>query len=249
MKSIKFNQEKRYNHQEMEQFFVGLMDGDGSIQCNHWKKRAIEYRLVIKLKNTPLNKNMFQEISHHVGGQVRESGPEIHWLENSQARIWKICEIFKRYPPLTSRLICQHHFLQQCHQRGDVHWMLRERQRKYVHQPRVVQEMSAQSLVQRPYFAPWASGWISAEGCFSLGPWATPRFSMGKKDDYYLLESFREKFAGLNRVRLVEKNFYHWQVYRKSVLENILAHCHEYPLLGEKRCSFFFFKKVFPRGR
>lgn len=29
-------------------FWVGLMDGDGSIQVNHWKRRSIQYRLVIK---------------------------------------------------------------------------------------------------------------------------------------------------------------------------------------------------------
>ena len=28
-------------------FWVGLMDGDGSIQVNHWRKLSLQYRLVI----------------------------------------------------------------------------------------------------------------------------------------------------------------------------------------------------------
>ena len=33
----------------IQQFWVGLMDGDGSIQVNHWRKKDLQYRLVIKL--------------------------------------------------------------------------------------------------------------------------------------------------------------------------------------------------------
>src|SRR6266498_5414355 len=34
----------------IQQFWVGLMDGDGSIQVNHWRKKDLQYRLVIKLQ-------------------------------------------------------------------------------------------------------------------------------------------------------------------------------------------------------
>jgi hypothetical protein len=27
-------------------FWVGLMDGDGSIQVNHWRNQSLQYRLV-----------------------------------------------------------------------------------------------------------------------------------------------------------------------------------------------------------
>jgi cytochrome c oxidase subunit 1 len=39
-------------------FWVGLMDGDGSIQVNHWNHKYLQFRLVIKLKNTKANYNM-----------------------------------------------------------------------------------------------------------------------------------------------------------------------------------------------
>ena len=31
-----------------EQFFLGLLEGDGSIQVNHWKKRSLQFRIIIK---------------------------------------------------------------------------------------------------------------------------------------------------------------------------------------------------------
>lgn len=45
-----------------KRFWVGLMDGEksGSIQVNHWKKRVLQFRFVIKLKNTPANLHMLQ---------------------------------------------------------------------------------------------------------------------------------------------------------------------------------------------
>lgn len=35
----------------IKKYFVGLFEGDGSIQVNHWRKKNLQYRLVIKLKN------------------------------------------------------------------------------------------------------------------------------------------------------------------------------------------------------
>jgi hypothetical protein len=36
-------------------FWVGLMDGDGSIQVNHWRNKVLQFRFIIKLKNKPAN--------------------------------------------------------------------------------------------------------------------------------------------------------------------------------------------------
>jgi cytochrome c oxidase subunit 1 len=44
--------------EHIKQFFVGLMDGNGSIQVNHWRKEYLQFRMVIKLKNLIENKRM-----------------------------------------------------------------------------------------------------------------------------------------------------------------------------------------------
>lgn len=47
----------------MEQFFVGLVDSNvGSIQVNHWRKKSLQFRVIIKLNNTPANVEMLQYI-------------------------------------------------------------------------------------------------------------------------------------------------------------------------------------------
>ena len=55
----------------IHKFWVGLMDGDGSIQVNHWKFKSLQYRLVIKLKNCSENVAMLNFIAQTIGGSVR----------------------------------------------------------------------------------------------------------------------------------------------------------------------------------
>jgi hypothetical protein len=47
------------------------MDGDGSIQVNHWRKQYLQYRLIIKLDNLKSNFNMLIKIAKVVGGNVK----------------------------------------------------------------------------------------------------------------------------------------------------------------------------------
>jgi hypothetical protein len=52
------SESKENDNEYVKMFWVGLMDGDGSIQVNHWHKQSLQYRLVIKLKNLKSNYNM-----------------------------------------------------------------------------------------------------------------------------------------------------------------------------------------------
>jgi cytochrome c oxidase subunit 1 len=60
---------KKDNYIKM--FWVGLMDGNGSIQVNHWKKKSLQYRLVIKLSYIRSNYTMLIKIAKVMGGSVR----------------------------------------------------------------------------------------------------------------------------------------------------------------------------------
>ena len=61
----------RITKKYVQKFWIGLMDGDGSIQVNHLKYKTLQYRLVIKLKNCSENMNMLVLIAKHIGGHVR----------------------------------------------------------------------------------------------------------------------------------------------------------------------------------
>jgi hypothetical protein len=52
-------------------FTVGLIDGDGSFQVNHWRRKILQYRLVVKLALKPHNMDMLTLIAARYGGSVR----------------------------------------------------------------------------------------------------------------------------------------------------------------------------------
>lgn len=94
---------KNNYNEYVKMFWVGLMDGDGSIQVNHWRKQSLQYRLVIKLSNIKSNYNMLIEIAKVVGGTVRITGKgqDVIWVVNKKSEVEKILEIYDTYPPLT----------------------------------------------------------------------------------------------------------------------------------------------------
>ena len=82
--------------QYIHKFWVGLMDGKGSIQINHWRHKNLQYRLVIKLKYNIENLSMLNLIKSHIGGNVKIIGDNkfIIWVVNDKKQIKKIVQIF-----------------------------------------------------------------------------------------------------------------------------------------------------------
>ena len=109
------------------------MDGGGSIQINHWRKKYLQYRLVIKLKNTIYNKHMLDLISLYLGGSVRLiKNSFIIWFVNNKKKLNFYIEIFEKYKPLTFRLSSQLYFLKICLRKNDIFWYLSNRDKKYL---------------------------------------------------------------------------------------------------------------------
>ena len=137
----KKDQEIKYSHiaercsSYIRQFWVGLMDGDGSLQVNHWRKQSLQYRLVIKLKNDPdkYNYTLLQIIRKSIGGDVRivSSSRFVIWVENHKSKISQIVKIFDKYPPYTKRLYDQYLFYLESVKINNVDWYLENRDKKY----------------------------------------------------------------------------------------------------------------------
>lgn len=171
-------------------FFVGLMDGDGSIQINHWRMRNLQFRMVIKLATLPANVRMLNQIAAVVGGKVsiQRDGEFVRWVVDDKRVIFNIVKIFDAYPPLTMRLKCQLSFLKSCLSlqgapASNVKWMIDNRNHKYKHAFTVVshQELLNMSLNNHHYINAWISGFTEAEGCFTLRALSScvPSFSIG----------------------------------------------------------------------
>jgi len=75
----------------IKMFWVGLMDGDGSIKVNHWRYQSLQYRLVIKLSNITSNYNMLIKIAKVIGGSVRITGKgkDVIWVVNNKETVKK----------------------------------------------------------------------------------------------------------------------------------------------------------------
>jgi hypothetical protein len=226
--------DKNNYNEYVKMFWVGLMDGDGSIQVNHWRGQSLQYRLVIKLSNIKSNYNMLIEIAKVVGGTVKITGKgaEVIWVVNKKQEVEKIIKIYEIYPPLTSKKICQLAFLKTCLTQTSVEIYLSNRNLKYDKQLTIIN--SNINLKIPSYFKGWLSGFIEAEGCFSIRKSNSHSFSIGQNDDLYLIEAIKQYFEVTNKVRNPYGKFYFLEIYKKEVLLKIITHCTNYPLLGEK---------------
>jgi len=234
--------DKGAEREHIKRFWVGLMDGDGSIQVNHWRYKSLQFRLVIKLSNIITNYNMLINIAKAIGGSVRITGrdKEVIWVVNDREQIKEIIKIFDFYPLITSRKICQLNFLKNCLLDSScstiVDKYLVNRNSKYSNQDAIINSnLLGVSYNYFPsYFNGWLSGFIEAEGCFSIRKNNNHSFSIGQNDDFYILNGIKNFFNVTNVVRNPYKNFYLLEVYNKEKLKHIINHFNSYPLLGEK---------------
>jgi len=239
------------NNEYIKMFWVGLMDGDGSIQVNHWRYQSLQYRLVIKLSNIISNYNMLIKIAKVIKGNVRitEKGKEVIWVVNDKETVKEIIKIFEIYPLLTSKKICQLEFLKKCLLKNSIDWYLSNRNFKYANQIVIIKSdifgLERNSFFLPNYFKEWLSGFIEAEGCFSIRKSNNHSFSIGQNSDIYLINAIKQYFEIKNLVRNPSRNFFSIEVYKKEILIKIIDHCYSYPLLGEKAESLKKFNQIF----
>ena len=233
--------------EHIKPFWVGLMDGDGSIQVNHWRKKNLQYRMVIKLSNLNSNIQMLKLIQAHFKGHVRitKNGQYALWVLDNKKDILICIKTFDKYPPITSRLICSLAFLKTCLINPDVDTYLNSRNLKYSNQSSIVKKNVRHNQLPL-YFNSWLSGFIEAEACFSVRKNNNSSFSIGQNNDIYILNFIKKYFDISNIIRrpYKDRDFYSLEVYRKDVLKKIIHHCEMYPLLGAKKDSLLKFKEA-----
>jgi hypothetical protein len=225
-------------------FWVGLMDGDGSIQVNQSRKKWLQFRLIIKLSNTKANYCMLIKIAKIIGGNVKISGKgkDLLWVVDDKNKIQEIIKIYDSYPPLTSNKLCQLEFLKRCLFENSVEFYLKNRNLKYINQQNIINSdpfgFENNSFALPIYFKGWLSGFIEAEGCFSIRKSNNHSFSIGLNNDFYLLNGIKEFLGASNKIRNPYRKYYSLEIYKKESLNYIKNHLQKYPLFGEKADSF-----------
>lgn len=245
-----------YNVEFIQKFFVGLMDGLGSIQVNHLKKTSLQFRLSIQLENLPENITMLTIFVNLIGGKINVVeklgiSNSILWVINNKQEILKVVQIFEKYPPLTFRLQCQLLFLNNCLKLNEnssisnltlMKWYFDNRKIKYV-----PVKKKDRSFVIPEYFNCWLSGFIEGVGCFIIREANKYSFFIHQKDENLLLSAIQYYFAGVTSVLKLQSKFYILDISNKKVIKKIINHCTnvDHPLLGYKMNSLIKFNEVF----
>jgi hypothetical protein len=235
----KIENNKKINKNEyIKIFWVGLMDGNGNIQINHSRYKSLHFRLVLNLANIKTNYNMLRKIANKLGGYIKTTtnNKEVIWEINDKEKIIKIIKIFDTYPLLTSKKICQLEFLKKCLIENSVENYLLNRNSKYLNQSIIINSNKKYFYNDKlpDYFKAWISGFIEAKGQFYFYKNKIYSFSIGLKEDYYLINGFILYFNLNNKIKNPYPHFYLLEIFNKDKLNIIINHFNSYPLLGEK---------------
>lgn len=264
------------NKEFIEPFFVGLFEGDGTITC-YLNKSKLNIYIVVKftiaLSDTPSNKKMLESIQSIIGGNIGTHNKKdkdgkaiayVTWDAKSKQAISNVLDVLTKYPFITARKQCQLEFAKTCLENPfittlkdrDEETFLNDSKIKKFYSDRDNQygdkEKRSQILLKSKapsYFSPWFSGFVEAEGNFSLvfndkNQLRKSGFSIGQLGEFHIFnwvkaESFANSTNKVGSKMENGKEIYHrFHLYNKASRTFLFQHFSQYPLLGEKRISY-----------
>lgn len=248
----------------IQSFFVGLLEGDGTITVdyiNNYKKRV---RIIIALKNLKDNEKMLNLIVKYIGGRVviERNNKYVTWYATSRTDIAKIFAILSKYPLLTTRKQCQLNFAKEyinTNQNITKEEFINLRNNKYKNQEQLLKWYNNNFIIPY-YFSSWLSGFIEAEGHFKIvkninNTIHTSQFIIGQNNDKYLLKAiliyFNKDKSKISTILSKSNNLdarrrrvsplrgaYKIHLYDSKFRNQLCLHFINNPLLGDKYNSY-----------
>lgn len=227
----------------IEKFWVGLLEGNGSIIIRKNKKNKIYGSFEISLKYFKENEEMLNLISKFIGGKInyeKKKGNiiKIKWIAKKDFN--NCLNILSKYPLLTSKKICQYNHLIKCLKNENWNYHLETRKLKYNNQKDIIDYYNIN--FNRPfYFNCWLSGFIEAEGCFRFRNEKPTSFYICH--DFYILKAIKDFFSCNHKIGINKDNrnvnlYYRISLSGKPFIKNLNKHLKKYSLLGYKKISF-----------
>ncbi len=237
----------------VEQFFVGLLEGDGTITVDYISDRNKRIRIFIALNNLEENRFMLNIIVKYVGGRVafERKNSYVTWYATSKTDLAKVFIVLARYPLLTTKKICQLEFAKIyvinsiCDISKEEFHILRDN--KYKNQETLLNNLD-KNFCLPSYFPAWFSGFTEAEGHFKLiksskNTIKSSQYTIGQTFEKHILKAILRYF---NRedikisTTLNKKNLPYYRIdlggkYFRSLL---VYHFNENPLLGDKYTKY-----------
>lgn len=226
-------------------FTLGLLMGNGSFQINHWKKKYLQYRIIIKLKYHIYNLKMLQNIRDSFNiGNINVNNKFVLWIINDKKQILyfinliinksilkistkQYLKILKmKYGIINNISYSEYHFL--------------EEKNSWTFSLSINNNID---LLSEEYKW-WLCGFVEAEGCFCIRKNKNLSFSIGQKNNLVLINLIKLFFNLPNKLREKE-NFFIIETYNKKSIIKIIEFFNNYNLKGEKKESFELFKIAF----
>lgn len=234
-------------------FFLGLLEGDGTITVDLTKWGTTRVRIIISILNKPENVEMLNLIKSKIKGRViiERNNKYVTWIMSNKKGVLDIFLLIEKYGLLTKRKYSQYMFAKKCLNNNNNKLTINEfkilRDNKYNIDYKF---LIKKDIINSFYFKGWLSGFIEAEGNFNLilnkksEGINTVNFNIGQKDDYKILELIRDYFK-CNTLIIKDKKlykdklfYYRFYLYNKNTRKLLFDHIFNFPLLGEKRVSF-----------
>ena len=240
--------EKNY----VEKFWVGLLEGDGSIMVDHIRVKKARVRLVIALKNVKENIRMLKIVHKHIGGHVSICNKRkyVKWVGASATCLRNVLRILNKYPLLTTRKQCQWEFAKQFLKSMEINKedLKKLRDNKFKNQDLMLKINYLKCIENLSYFQAWLSGFIEAEGHFKIvlknnKSINSSQFIIGQNYEKPLLQVILRYFNSNNKIS--EKHSKDGQTYYRIHIggnefrQFIKEHFIKNPLLGYKREQYF----------
>nr|YP_010437020.1 hypothetical protein NQY40_mgp08 [Ulva meridionalis]UTA96494.1 hypothetical protein [Ulva meridionalis]UTA96554.1 hypothetical protein [Ulva meridionalis]UTA96611.1 hypothetical protein [Ulva meridionalis]UTA96663.1 hypothetical protein [Ulva meridionalis]UTA96716.1 hypothetical protein [Ulva meridionalis] len=237
------NNKNAYITKIYEQFFLGLLEGDGSIQVNPWKKRYLQYRIIVKLKYTNANYIMCTKIQKQLGiMNLHIRHGFIIMVEDNRVKIRNIMLIIEKYGLLLTHRRKQYAFFKYCYSKEITY-------SEYIHIKNLKQfwrgfdtitDYTSDELLHYSHWPNWLCGFTEAEGCFCIRSNNSHSFSISQKDGYEVLAAIKQTFNIPNKIRTTSR-VYILETYASLILQKI---CNFYNspdtvgLMGEKKKQY-----------
>ncbi len=251
------------NLSQLVYFFFGLLEGNGSIQVNHWKQQTLQYRIIIKLKYTPENYYMLSLLRDNLqlmNLHVRNNC--VLLVEDRKDKLLKLLHLFSlyNYTFITFHKYSQYLFFTYCIKNNitySEYKYIKDNFNLWLSMQNLPADAKgafrekASLILELPYFPNWLCGFTEAEGCFSIRQSKNHSFSIGQKNGLELLTAIKDFFEIPNKIREINsattKSFYLLETYNGYCLNNVITfytNPQHIGLLGSKKTQLAQFISV-----
>lgn len=237
----------------VEPFFVGLLEGDGTITVDYISDRNKRIRIFIALNNLEENRFMLNLLVKYIGGRVaiERKNSYVTWYATSKTDLAKVFVILARYPLLTTKKICQLEFAKNYIINSKIDIFKEEfhilRDNKYKNQETLLNNFD-NNFCLPSYFSAWLSGFTEAEGHFKLIKYSnntirSSQFTIGQTFEKHILKAIltyfnREEIKISCIINKENVPYYRISLGGNDFRNFLITHFNENPLIGDKYTKY-----------